>query len=661
MVEPTGYVHALMSVLRALGSPIFRAVKKVRAMAKAGANPGKFQPVDQQLSEASHRSLTASSEDGRGLKGLPAVVLAKMARAEVLRTPNALEWMRLREVKADLGIAADALFVGHDVPDEVRRRLVDSFMRLASATTAEAEPVVAAACESLAVARRAEVRDPALGAMILSVHQREGATLERIEHWIASLTTADGPAAPLELNEAETESWRESFVAASEDLLHWPTTFKDGSRIEQPELQVLLEVVASTDRHAAALLGGPGTGKSALLAQLGKRVQDMPDTSLLAIKGDLLDSDITTEEDLQRAMNLPGLPSRMVDALARNGRVVVLLDQLDALAGHLDLKTGRLSVLLNLVKACSSIENVTVIVSCRTFEFSHDVRLSRIEAEGVELELPTWPDVLAVLERHGVHAEAWAKDVQDVVRVPQQLKTFLDLHSEGGTEPFDSYTRMLDQLWDRRVTDAPGGGAMATTAYQAAEAMASREALWIAKARFDDHPAELQALVSAGILAEARGSIGFAHQTVFEHVLARGFACVEGSLSKYVLAKKESLFVRPKVWAAMTYLREVEPDTYAAEVRAIWEAADLPNHLRFLLVEFLGSQLHPTDAEEALLRQAWAQPRLAPLVLKAVRGSAGWFARLADSLIRQSMLDGRLRDLCTPLLESPRFSRRLQL
>jgi len=57
------------------------------------------------------------------------------------------------------------------------------------------------------------------------------------------------------------------------------------------------------------------------------------------------------------------------------------IDQLDALAGYVDLRTGRLSVLLNLVRALGNKRNVHIVLSARRFEYEHDTRLKTVRAE----------------------------------------------------------------------------------------------------------------------------------------------------------------------------------------------------------------------------------------------------------------------------------------
>ena len=98
--------------------------------------------------------------------------------------------------------------------------------------------------------------------------------------------------------------------------------------------------------------------------------------------------------------------------LAKYQPVFVVLDQLDALAGYLDLRTARLSVLLSLVRRLGGTDNVHIVLSSRPFEFQHDVRLQAVAAESLSLELPAWSQVLKILEARGVSATGWPEDAQ---------------------------------------------------------------------------------------------------------------------------------------------------------------------------------------------------------------------------------------------------------
>lgn len=642
--------------IKALASSLQKWLKPLRAGKSAAEAPDEFKAIDQtKLDEVLRRIAAADPKDSIFTHAFDAAT-NKIFTPDFLRTRNVQDWLKEPNVRNDLKLVASAKALGKSSPRHAVASLQARYGEVACASLQESTAVVESVSSMLAAEVSALAQDIGTAALVVAGHRENARSFDEVHAKLDSILSegAHEPAVDVALTPPNTDTatgWRDAFSAASRSLLHWPTTLGDGKYIARPELDQLLSVTQSSERGTVALLGLPGSGKSALLARLGQELAAKTNVSVLAIKGDLLDATVATEEGLQRDLQLPERPSIMLRSLALTGPVVLLIDQLDALAGHLDTKTGRLSVLLNLIKAVCKTNGLHVFVSCRTFEFTHDIRLSRIEAECTSLELPSWEEVLHILEAHDVKAGGWNSDAREVVRVPQQLNTYLQLKSSGIEEPFSNYTAMLDCLWNSQVLNTPCAGKAAHLAFEIAEAMADKETLWLAKSRFDDRGEDIKLLVSSGILTMSeQGAIGFSHQTVFEHVLARSFAKNDGQLSAYVLARKESLFVRPKLWAALAYLRNVEPVTYEAELWSIWNAQGLRKHLRFLLIEFMGSQPSPTDKEELLLAAASEQQELHAIVLKAITGSQGWFERFSSNVIAQAMSNAMTADLCIQLL-----------
>lgn len=429
---------------------------------------------------------------------------------------------------------------------------------------------------------------------------------------------------------------RAAFRAASGDLLGWPSTLPDGERIARPEHDALRARLDGYTSTTTALLGDPGAGKSALLATLGSdyAARGWP---VLAIKADLLQADIQTESDLQVWLGLDDLPSTLIRKLAGIGPVLLLIDQLDALAQHLDIRVGRLNALLNLVRKLGGTENVHIVLSSRTFEFQHDVRLKSVTAESVMLQLPAWSDILALLEARGVNAAGWPADAQDVMRRPQALATYLQLNGRYSSEPFASYQAMLERLWSERVLVGDAAAAREQLAADIAEQMAAKETLWLPTARFAERTADLRGLEAAGVLTTLDGTVGFSHQTLFEFALARGFAREPGRLSSFVLERQSSLFLRPKLWSGLTYLRAVDCGGYHDEIETIWRTDTLRPHLRVLLIDFLGAQQVPTDREALLMEDALTRDKTRLRGFRALSGSEGWFRRFHASFIAQAM------------------------
>jgi nucleoside phosphorylase/adenylate kinase family enzyme len=436
----------------------------------------------------------------------------------------------------------------------------------------------------------------------------------------------------------ELKELTSELLGASEDLLSWPASLPSGEHIARPELDQLLAIPKDNNSSVTVLIGEPGSGKSALLATLGNRLAEKR-YPVLAIKADLLDTDIANEADLRNRLELSDRPSTIISRLASFGPTFLLVDQLDALAGYLDLRTGRLSTLLNLVRRLGKLENVHIVLSARKFEYEHDVRLRAISAESILLQWPAWSQVLPILENKRIAAAGWPNDAQEVLRSPQALSIYLQLNEGTHSEPLGSYQALLDRLWAQRVLNGPNGAERSRFATSIADTMAEEESLWLARARFESENDHIDGLISVGVLTPniSGTSIGFAHQTLFDYALARGFSQRRGSLSKYVLARQASIFLRPKLWAALTYLRSADARSYEQELEVIWRTPGLRRHLRLLLIDFLGQQAAPRDHEVLLLEEALKTIDDRAAAFRAMAGSDGWFTRFANSYFSNAM------------------------
>jgi hypothetical protein len=134
-------------------------------------------------------------------------------------------------------------------------------------------------------------------------------------------------------------------------------------------------------------------------------------------------------------------------------------------------------------------------------------------------------------------------------------------------------------------------------------------------------------------------AIGFSHQTLYDYVLARSFARGKGRLSAYVAGRESSLFLRPKLWVALSYLRNVEISTYESELSAIWNSEGLRPHLKLMLIEFMGQQKSPIEIERRLMKPILESgPERVP-AFRAIVGSPGWFATVTGSAIAAAMAE----------------------
>jgi hypothetical protein len=456
---------------------------------------------------------------------------------------------------------------------------------------------------------------------------------------------------------------RTLFRKASRSLLTWPATLGVGKDIHilRAELGGMTKRIQSVEASTTVLLGSSGGGKSALLAVLGERATQAG-FSVLAVKADKLLLTIDSRAALAQELRLPDFVEACVCHLAAEGKVLVLLDQLDALAALVDLRSERLNVLLDLIHDLHGTRNVHVVCSCREFDFRHDVRLAAIEAEEVSLSLPSWDTVAEVLRGAGIDASGWPEPLRESLRPPQHLKVFLErFRGTSEDQVFSSYQQMLDDLWQQKVTNPEGLAGRSQLLLDIAAKMSEEECLWLPAARFEDREQIVRSLEAAGILTRPDGGprISFQHQTLFEHARARAFARGNGSLSSYVLKRQDSLFVRPTLWSTLNYLRGAARTTYAAEMRSLL-AEPLRLHVKYLLIEFLGQVRDPGDDEAVWMFDWINDPECRAKALSSLRGNAGWFARIRDTHLPALMASSRkqLGPVTLVLGEAWAFARR---
>ena len=424
---------------------------------------------------------------------------------------------------------------------------------------------------------------------------------------------------------------RESFRVASSDLLSWPQETR-GRWLERPELKILENTVLTKPQSCTLLLGPPGTGKSALLARLGVQLE-LTGTLLLALKTDRLSRNVDHLGDLDAFLELKIPLVETILELAQRERIVLLIDQLDALASLMDQRTNRLHVVLQLVHRLTNTPNVHLVISCRQFDFQYDSRLAALKAEAVYLADPPFVDVRAFLHEAGVNTGTWPSDMCEMLRNPQHLNIFLShFASEADPQLFNTYQSMLEATFKKRVLET-GTRFTAAACEDVAAQMGETEELWIGRSSFEQqYPTEVDRLIAAGILQEKGRTIGFRHQTLFDYVRTRAFCTGVSILSAHILARQDAVFVRPTAWASLHALRASSFARYRVEMEILWEHPALRKHLRLLLISFLGQVADPDVREVQWLMSALADPLLRGKVLAAVVGNPAWFARLQSRL-----------------------------
>jgi len=439
------------------------------------------------------------------------------------------------------------------------------------------------------------------------------------------------------LNNTAHQRAKQMLGAASGNLLGWPQT-TDGHWFNRVEFDDVVKALSTEQCHLLALLGPPGSGKSALLAHLGTQLVREGHV-LLALKADLLPTHIASIRELDAWLDAPEPLPVILERLAVEAPVVILIDQIDALSELMDAHTERLFALIGLIDRVLLSPGIKVVISCREFDAQHDLRLRNLiendRTKKLKLGDIEWQSVEEFLRNRGFQPEEWPHSVKRILCRPNALKLFAKhFQPNTGGPVFDTYQSMLEQVLQESVIRRFRGRTM-TALYEVANHLASREELWLPRALFENSFREERYQLQAAGWIEVTPDgfrLGFTHQTMFDFIRARGFASQQVSLFDEVKRRQDSLAIRPLLWSAASYSRNADWAGYSGEVGALLKSPDIRPHIKILLVELLGAIVNPTREEATWLTPLLSDERIRPHIMEAIAKKSDWFALMKNDL-----------------------------
>ena len=453
----------------------------------------------------------------------------------------------------------------------------------------------------------------------------------------------------------EQQNCLQQLLDFSEPLLDWPTTIPGGGWLERPELETLKNRINEEHSSVSFIVGKPGSGKSALLSELAKWSVDSKHT-LLAIKSDFLDAKIENLNDLSHAI-LTGQPDLINELrnLSTTGKLIVIVDQLDALANLADLRSGRLNAVLDLIRALVQLETVHVVASVRTFELEADERLRNLVCGGSRIDLGglSREQVLISLSANQLQAEKWPTEYLEFLQVPYHLSLFLKhcqlIEFQGDSPPeahlFSSIHAVHDQRWSSLLDSRSDRNEIEQVLFQLVDKISETESLWQPIESVKPlKETQLSLLIDSGWLCidRDRDLVGFAHQTQYEFLLAKKFSGAPDAFFQYVWKRRNGLFVRPAVWQVLSYLRSENRTGYIRLLGSCIAQIER-RHLQRLFQDFLTQVPDPEPAEVRWIKSYLEDETTYATTAWLVRGKAAWF-KVLDEPFLAGLMNCKLHD-----------------
>jgi hypothetical protein len=404
----------------------------------------------------------------------------------------------------------------------------------------------------------------------------------------------------------------------------------------------------------ALLLDQAGMGKTIVMRDVLLALEEAGET-VFAIKADQQVTGIGGPEDLRASLRLPDSVERVVGRLAAAGRVLVLVDQIDALSLSMARDQRSLNIALDLVARLRLIGGVRVLVSCRVFDLNNDPSLRQQLGGGKRFSIPelTEEEIRGVLSLIGAEYDGLSPATRQLLKTPLHLDLFAlatagrpaTALSAPGAQGLFSLQDLYALLWRNVVRKgAPGAPpvpqrerVLAVLAdYMNREQRTSAPTAALGDPALDD---AANWLASEGVLSPYGVEWTFLHQTFFDYCYAKGFVERSESLSEAVLRGDQGLFARPQIVQVLGYLRGVNTQVYLHELGMLLTAEDLRAHLRDLVIRWFGALPAPTEEEWVLARRMLVDHGRRARLMAAMSGNVGWFGYLKEATI-PGLLDG---------------------
>ncbi len=445
----------------------------------------------------------------------------------------------------------------------------------------------------------------------------------------------------------------------------------NGAAIPRCQSRGVAEALADAD-ESLLLSGGAGVGKSCVLAQVVRRLDEGGVVSLACPASDL--SGAFSSSEVGQRMGLRDSPATELAQVAQGRPAVLCIDQLDGLAGETEGHELGHRVLRELVDQVAQHPNLRLLFVCRSFDLAEETSLKWISegrspvARKIEVSALTIEDVREALHSAAIDRQELTESQIELLRIPLHLYLFIEA-AQSRELGFATIDDLFDAYWkekSKRVSSRPlvGGDGWAAATSRLSRVLSEREAFAAPDYELiDSHQAAAVAMASESVLFMQNGEVGFFHESFFDYAFARCFATEKRNLLKWLREDRQAYFRRRQVLGVLAFLRRRRTDRarYLRTLEQLLAEGEVRFHIKKRVLDWLGSLTDPIPEEweivehheDRLGKHAWVVPRNSlpwfDLLLKMQRwqrwltGEEGEIDRAVGLLQAPSLLAERTR------------------
>lgn len=342
--------------------------------------------------------------------------------------------------------------------------------------------------------------------------------------------------------------------------------------IERSEVDTILgwierDADTKNPNRVGVLYGKAGIGKSVVMHNLLQRLTHIEGYKVLGLKSDQIE--FTDTDTLSQQLHLPQPMEEVIEAMATSSkRVVLLIDQIDALSLSLSTNRAPLRSLLKLIQRIQLIKNVRVVISSRPYDLEYDPVLEQLKIKNKwELKEFSSEIVKQVLKQHG-YDKLIDNNVLLFLGNPLHLHLFLKVFKTAQLRYPLTEEDLYDQLWKLYIIDNVNEKISKESVIALLDVLVNRmyerQELSVRYISVEtDFAREIRYLQHCEILTlTPNGQLQFFHQTMFDYVFARRFTETKRNLLEELKGKHQGLFIRSAVKSIIAFMRSSDPSEY---------------------------------------------------------------------------------------------------
>lgn len=434
----------------------------------------------------------------------------------------------------------------------------------------------------------------------------------------------------------------QKFDHISHYLTDYNSSFEgvDNSHIERKETNDLLQWIKSPlgkdEQPVVLLVGGAGSGKTVILKDVFLKLKETS-VPAIALKADRLYAESIT--DLQNKIDLEDSFEKVVRTLSEvSERVVVLIDQIDALSQSLSAKREYLDAYNLLVRKLIAIDRVRVVISVRAYDLYYDNELKFYKNQkSFRVGLLDVSQVIQVLTKLEIRDNKVFGQLLNLLQTPHHLNVFCKVYnSQTNLRSITTLHDLYESLWVQQIAKVPTPSPASSDKCQnlvfaIAEQMHREQRISTpSKPFFSLFKNEIDYLKSSGIVTEKDKVIQFFHQTFFDFAFAKQFVQSGNSVTNYILENHQGLFIRSSLKMIIGFLREQDHTSYIKTLETILTSSKYRFHIKLMLLNLIGFEEAPTTKEKQLVKSCILPSKeLKILFFESVTGNR-WFIFLLE-------------------------------